>query len=118
MCILLGGQVIHSYGRLIFFQQVITRVDQLLPPGNITGTGRMDCTRTKPEPAGIALNNVGIGSNPTRNPIYRSIENDDQKDTIFFQASYFDKLQNAEGYCTNRFDNHFYLALTPGNFLS
>ena len=116
-CIALGGQVIHSYGRLVHFEQVITRVEQLLPPGHVTGTGRLNCTRTKPEPAGIALSNIGIGTNPARNPIYRSIENDDQKDTIFIWESFLDNLRNAEGYCTNHYDNRFYLALSPGKCL-
>ena len=79
----LGGNYIHSYGRLVHSQQVITRVDQLLPPGNISGPGRMDCIRTKPEPAVIVLNGTSIGTNPARDPVYQSIENDEEINTVF-----------------------------------
>ena len=34
--IVIGGHVIHSYGRLVHDHNVITRGDQLLPPGNGT----------------------------------------------------------------------------------
>ena len=39
----LGGQVVHSHGRLIFNERVITDKQQLQPPNNDRGDGRIDC---------------------------------------------------------------------------
>ena len=39
----LGGQVVHSYGRLIFHERVITGKQQLQPPNNDSGDGRIEC---------------------------------------------------------------------------
>ena len=39
----LGGQVVHSYGRLIFHERVITDKQQLQPPNNASGDGRIEC---------------------------------------------------------------------------
>ena len=39
----LGGQVVHSYGRLILNETVITDKQQLQPPNNDRGDGRIEC---------------------------------------------------------------------------
>ena len=39
----LGGQVVHSYGRLILNERVITNKQQLQPPNNDRGDGRIEC---------------------------------------------------------------------------
>ena len=39
----LGGQVVHSYGRLILNERVITDKQQLQPPNNASGDGRIEC---------------------------------------------------------------------------
>ena len=39
----LGGQVVHSYGRLILDERVITDKQQLQPPNNDSGDGRIEC---------------------------------------------------------------------------
>ena len=39
----LGGQVVHSYGRLILNERVITDKQQLQPPNNDSGDGRIEC---------------------------------------------------------------------------
>ena len=39
----LGGQVVHSYGRLILHERVITDKQQLQPPNNDSGDGRIEC---------------------------------------------------------------------------
>ena len=39
----LGGQVVHSYGRLIFHERVITDKQQLQPPNNDREDGRIEC---------------------------------------------------------------------------
>ena len=40
---ILGGQVVHSYGRLIFNERVITDKRQLQPPNSDSGDGRIEC---------------------------------------------------------------------------
>ena len=39
----LGGQVVHSYGRLILNERVITDKQLLQPPNNDSGDGRIEC---------------------------------------------------------------------------
>ena len=39
----IGGQVVHSYGRLIFHESVITDKQQLQPQNNASGDGRIEC---------------------------------------------------------------------------
>ena len=39
----LGGAVVHSYGRLILNETVITDRHQLQPPNNDNGDGRIEC---------------------------------------------------------------------------
>ena len=40
----LGGQVVHSYGRLILNERAITDKQQLQPPNNDSEDGRIECT--------------------------------------------------------------------------
>ena len=42
----LGGQVVHSYGRLIFHERVITNKQQLQPPNTDRGDGKIECTNS------------------------------------------------------------------------
>ena len=42
----LGGQVVHSYGRLILDERAITDKQQLQPPNNDSGDGRIECTNS------------------------------------------------------------------------
>ena len=42
----LGGQVVHSYGRLILNERVITDKQQLQQPNNDRGDGRIECTNS------------------------------------------------------------------------
>ena len=39
----IGGQVVHSYGRLIFHERFVTDKQQLQPPNNDSGDGRIEC---------------------------------------------------------------------------
>ena len=39
----LGGQVVHSYGRLILHERAITDKQQLQPPNNDREDGRIEC---------------------------------------------------------------------------
>ena len=109
--IVIGGHVIHSYGRLVHHEHVITRGDQLLPPDDVAGPGRMDCIRTAPETA--RWNVAFVGGQPPNNSVNNSDGGDDQMATLFFNRSYLstNTFKNAEGYC----GEYFYLYLIPGN---
>ena len=112
LIVIIGGHVIHSYGRLVQSEHVITRGDQLLPPGNVTGPGRMDCIRTAPETASFALSFSG-GQPPNNNLVNRSDGADDQMATLFFNQPYvsMNTFKNVEGSC----GTYFYLYLISGN---
>ena len=84
LIIVIGGHVIHSYGRLAHLLNVITRGDQLLPPGNGTGPGRMDCIRTVSEPASFQF----LGGDQPNNLINQSDDDGDQMATLFFNRAY------------------------------
>ena len=109
--IVIGGHALHSYGRLVRQEYVITGGDQLLPPGNGTEPGRMDCIRTAPETAGFAL--AFFGGKPSNSLMNESDKDGDQLATLFFDRSYLsmDTFKNVEGSC----GTYFYLYLIPGN---
>ena len=109
--IVIGGHVIHSYGRLVHHNQVITKGDQLLPPGDGTGPGRMDCIRAAPETAHFDV--AFVGGQPPDNLVNRSDGGDDQMATLIFNRSYLsmNTFKNLEGSC----GTYLYLYLSPGN---
>ena len=109
LIIVIGGHVIHSYGRLVHFNQVITRGDQLLPPGDGTGPGRMDCIRTAPETARFRF----FGGEQPYNIVYQSVEDDDQMATLFFNRTYL-SINTFTAECTCQ-DTYFLFYLSPGN---
>ena len=116
LIIVIGGHVIHSYGRLVHHEHVITRGDQLLTPGDVTEPGRMDCIRTAPETAHFEFS----GGKPSNNLLSQSVDDDDEMATLFFNRSYLsmNTSKNVEGSCrgANRTrDIYFYLYLLPGN---
>ena len=104
--IIIGGHVIHSYGRLVHYHHVITR-DQLLPPGNETAPGRMDCIITAPETAHFEFG----GGEPPTSFVSRIDDDDDQMDTLFFNRSHLSI--NTEGICQGA-NTYFFLCLIPG----
>ena len=105
LIIIIGGHVIHSYGRLVHHHDIITRGDQLLPPGDVTGPGRMDCIGTAP------ARFIFTGPKPN-NFVYQSDDDGDQMDTLFFNRSHLSI--NTEGYCQGA-NTYFFLYLLPGN---
>ena len=110
LIIVIGGHVIHSYGRLVHSQHVITRGDQLLPPGNETAPGRMDCIITASETARFQF----FGGDQPNNLVYQSDEDDDQMTTLFFNRAYLSmNTFTAEYSCQN--DTYFLFYLSPGN---
>ena len=112
--IVIGGHAVHSYGRLVHYNQVITKGDQLLPPGNGTEPGRMDCKRTATETPHF----VFFGGDPPSNLVNQSVEDGDRMATLFFKRSYLsmNTSKNVEGSCEggNR-NTYFYIYLLPGN---
>ena len=117
LIIIIEGHVIHSYGRLVHFEHVITRGDQLLPPGDDgTGPGRMDCIRTAPENASFQLANPM----PSNNFVYQRVEgpSNPQMATLLFNRSYLsmNSFENAEGFCV-RSMTFFYIFLLEGIYL-
>ena len=110
--IVIGGHVIHSYGRLVHSHNVITRGDQLLPPGIETAPGRMDCIITAPETARFEFG----GGEPPTSFVSQIDDDDDKMDTLFFNRSHLSI--NTEGYCQGaNSDSYFMLGLLPGKLL-
>ena len=114
--IAIGGRVIHSYGRLVHFEHVITRGDQLVPPDDVTGPGRMDCITTAPETASFRFDNPM----PSANFVYQRVEDppNPQMATLLFNRSYLsmNSFENAEGFCVRTL-TFFYIFLLPGTYL-
>ena len=111
LIIVIEGNIIHSYGRLVHQEYIITRGDQLLPPGDGTEPGRLDCIRIVPETAHFGV--IFVGGQPPNNLVNRSDGGDAQMATLFFNRSYLsmNTFQNLEGPC----GTYFYLYLIPGN---
>ena len=111
LIIVIGGHVIHSYGRLVHREHIITRGDQLLPPGDGTGPGRIDCIRTAPETASFRL--FG-GDEPPNNLVNQSVEDDDQMATLFFNRAYL-SMNNFTAEYSCQDGTYFLFYLSPGN---
>ena len=115
LIIIIGGHVIHSYGRLVHFEHVITRGDQLLPPGDVKGPGKMDCITTAPENASFKFDNPM----PSNNFVYQRVEDppNPQMATLLFNRSYLsmNNFENAEGFCVKSL-TFFYIFLLAGTY--
>ena len=112
--IVIGGHVIHSYGRLVHREHVITRGDQLQPPGDGTGPGRMDCIKTARETAHFVFKGGKGGVEPPDNLIYQSVEDDDQMATLFFNRAFLSMNNFIAEYSCHGTYILFYLS--PGNY--
>ena len=113
LIIIIGGHVIHSYGRLVHSQYVITRGDQLLPPVNGTGPGRMDCIRTAPETARFIFKGGKGGKPPNNNLVNQSVEDDHQMATLFFNQAYL-SMNNFTAEYSCQDDTYILFYLSPG----
>ena len=89
----LGGAVVHSYGRLIFHERVITDRHQLQPPNNDTGDGRIECTVSSGQ---AEFNYIDQNSQPIRSEVL--IEKKIGAKAIFKIKS-LNNLMNFEGSC-------------------
>ena len=103
----LGGQVVHSYGRLILNERVITDKQQLQPPNNDSGDGRIECRvssgearfsyhgRLVPTDTSGGVYQIGSGSSAT----------------VVIRDRVFNNFVNFEGKCV---DIYHYLFLSKG----
>ena len=101
----LGGQVVHSYGRLIFNERVITDKQQLQPPNNDRGDGRIECRLSsgearfsyhgRPEPGGA------------RGDVHQTMSGSTA--TVVIRDRAFNNFVNFEGNCAGIY---FYLFLS------
>ena len=101
----LGGQVVHSYGRLILDERVITDKQQLQPPNNVEGDGSIDCTNS----SGIAKflyhgHSVPVGSS---GDVYQ-IRSGSTATTVIRA---FNNFANIEGGCAGIY---YYLFISNG----
>ena len=100
----LGGQVVHSYGRLIFNERVITDKQQLQPPNNDSGDGRIECR-------------VSSGKAEFNYPTLNQQSGDVQQirsgftATLVIRGRVFNNFVNLEGDCA---DIYHYLFLSNG----
>ena len=103
----LGGQVVHSYGRLIFHERVITDKQQLQPPNNDSGDGRIECTNSSGE----------VGFNyPAQTPTTDTSEDVHEirrgsKAIVVIRNRAFNNFVNFEGKCAGIYH---YLFLSNG----
>ena len=103
----LGGQVVHSYGRLIFNERVITDKQQLQRPNNDNGDGRIECTDNRggamfSYPKSPLLNDTSGDVHEIRNG---------STATVVVRDRAFNNFVNFEGKCA---DIYHYLFLSNG----
>ena len=103
----LGGQVVHSYGRLIFHERVITDKQQLQPPNKDRGDGRIECTVS----SGGAMfkydeRNVTTGTSGDVHQIRNG-----SNATVVIRDRVFNNFVNFEGKCAGIYH---YLFLSNG----
>ena len=100
-----GGDVVHSYGRLIPHEFPITDLQQISGPD---GIGRITCTVSNGK-ARFAANGgrlEGGGVTETRNGVTA---------TLVVSPSNVDTFQNRGLYCTNIAINFFYLFISSAS---
>ena len=100
-----GGDVVHSYGRLIPHEFPITQLKQISGPD---GIGRVTCTVSSGTARFIAnggqLETGGVSQ--TRNGA---------TSTLIVNSSNVDNFQNRDLYCTNGDTNFFYLFISSAS---
>ena len=93
MCTL-GGGVVHSYGRLIPFERVITDKQQLQPPNNDSGDGRIECRRSSGK-AGFSYTVLFQNTSQEVHQFIRMSSNA----SIVIRNEAFNNFGNFEGKC-------------------
>ena len=105
----LGGQVVHSYGRLIFNETVITDKQQLQPPNNDSGDGRIECTVSS---GGARFSYFGrTVSTDTSGDVYEIRSGSTA--TVVIRDGAFNNFVNFEGDCVGIYH---YLFLSNGEW--
>jgi hypothetical protein len=94
----LGGAVVHSYGRLILHERVITDGHQLQPPNDDNGDGRIECT--------VSSGGATFGYNR-----YNAPNGNSGKTIAVIPAGDFSNFVNLEGGCGGIYH---YLFLSDG----
>ena len=103
----LGGQVVHSYGRLILNERVITDKQQLQPPNRDSGHGRIECTNS----SGKARFNYHGGNVSTNTSGDVHLIRNESNATLVIRDRAFKNFVNFEGDCAGIFH---YLFLSNG----
>ena len=103
----LGGQVVHSYGRLIFHERVITDKQQLQPPNNDSGDGRIQCRMSNGR-AGFSYHGRPIAGD-TSGDVHQIRSGSTA--TVVVRDGVFNNFVNFEGNCA---DIYHYLFLSNG----
>ena len=107
---ILGGHVVHSFGRLILDETVITDKQQLQPPDNDRGDGLLAC-RVSSGRAGFTYHGL-----PYRLPTFTSlkvyeIRSGSSTTVVIIKGGGFNNFVNFNGNCN---DIHHYLFLSNG----
>ena len=102
---LLGGSVVHSYGRLIPHEFPITDLQQISGPD---GIGRITCTVSSGMAWFIRSNGVleSDGVTQTRNGATA---------TLAVNPTDIDSFENRDLYCSNPATNYFYLFISSAS---
>ena len=98
----LGGEVLYSHGRIISHERVITDRNQLQPPNNDNGDGRIECTVSSGE-ASFSYSGHVV-SNPAPHQA-----------TAIIPVSDFSNFMNFEGQCD---DIYHYVFISHGEVMS
>ena len=102
----LGGQVVHSYGRLIFHERVITDKQQLQPPNNDSGDGSIEC-RLSSGGAGFNYHGRPDAGGP-RGDVHQ-IRNGSTV-TLVIRDRVFNNFTNFEGNCARGLYHYLFLS--------
>ena len=97
----LGGKVVHSYGRLILNERAITDKQQLQPPNNDRGGGRIECAMSSGQAKFSYL--------PTSGDLRQTRSGSTA--TVVIRDGAFNNLVNIEGGCAGIYH---YLFLSGG----
>ena len=91
----LGGRVVHSYGRLILNERVITDKQQLQPPNNDGGDGSIECRLTS---GGAGFSYFGRNvAGDTSGDVYQIRRGSTA--TVVIRERVFNNFVNFEGNC-------------------
>ena len=103
----LGGQIVHSYGRLIFHERVITDKQQLQPPNNdYSGDGRIEC-RVSSGQAMFSYHGRNV-STGTSGDVHQIISGSNA--TLVIRDRVFNNFVNFEGNCNHGIYHYLYLS--------